>query len=158
MSLETSNENEEYNLEDVISLNRFEKQTEKSIRNKLDKNINFDDKEYNVENIDDVKQLLENVSDTIKNKINPNINKFVNMNYNDKRLEELYKNLENISKNKGSYKDILEVASKIELIEKEKENISDDEIEITVNYLKKVTDIFSNFQYMLENRYFGYES
>ncbi|GIW22235.1 MAG: hypothetical protein KatS3mg068_1242 [Candidatus Sericytochromatia bacterium] len=80
------------------------------------------------------------------------------MNHNNSKLESLYKTLEIISKNKGSYKEILEIGSKIESIEKNKENISDEEIELTINYLKDIIDIFNTFQYILENRYFDYEN
>jgi hypothetical protein len=157
MSSEAYAENEEYNLDDIINLNRIERKNVKNIKNKFNKKFKFEEREFNIEDINDVKNLLEDILNIIKNIINPNINKFISMNYNDKKLEVLYKDLENISKNKGSYKEILEIANKIELIEKEKESISDSDIEITVNYLKKIIDIFSNFEYILENRYLNYE-
>jgi len=158
MSSEAYAENEEYNLDDIINLNRIERKNVKNIKNKFNKKFKFEEREFNIEDINDVKNLLEDILNIIKNIINPNINKFISMNYNDKKLEVFYKDLENISKNKGSYKEILEIANKIELIEKEKESISDSDIEITVNYLKKIIDIFSNFEYILENRYLNYEN
>lgn len=163
-----SEESEDYTIEDVIELNKIEEDAndsdfDSSVKSRI-KNfkikppsdeIKYENNDYNLKEFADVEAILKRSGNIFASKISVNLNRFSKMTYNESLLKELYKGLENISKRRGNPKEIIEIGSKIEDVESEKQKqyITDEEIEKTIEEIKNLVDLLLTFEGILENRY-----
>ncbi|MFN8578560.1 MAG: hypothetical protein U0354_17160 [Candidatus Sericytochromatia bacterium] len=95
-----------------------------------------------------MKDMIEKLS----SKVSPNINKFISMTKCENNLKDLYANLELISKSRGSAKDIIDIGSKIQNFEDEKNKqfISDTDVDSTIEQIKNTISLLGKFKNMLE--------
>ena len=148
-----SGESEDYTIDDVITiggLNQNKPISGKSesivIDPKLENNSTNSKELENVE--ETMKDLINNLSETVS----PNINKFVSMTECEEKLKSLYSHLQNLSQNRGSAKEIIQIGSSIQVFEEEKskQNISDTDINQTIENIKNAISVLGKFKNMLE--------
>jgi hypothetical protein len=101
---------------------------------------------------DNIEETMKEMIEKLSSKVSPNINKFLSMTKCENNLKDLYLNLENISKNRGSAKEIIEIGSKIQNFEDEKNKqfISDSDVDSTIENIKNTISLLGKFKNMLE--------
>ncbi|MBC7476067.1 MAG: hypothetical protein H7263_17425 [Candidatus Sericytochromatia bacterium] len=180
-----SEESEDYNIDDIIEINKVDSDPEsplnkhieminsdksdktiKSAQNeKSEKHISFriensllivDNNNYDIQKLEDIDLVLKNISVILTDRVTYSVNKFSHMTHSENELKSLYIDLEEISKKRGSAKEIMDIASKIQMSEEEKNNkfISNDEIHKTMEDITLISSVLSKFQSILENNIF----
>ncbi len=180
-----SEESEDYNIDDIMEINKVDSDPEspldkhieminsdksdktiKSAQNeKSEKHISFriensllivDNNNYDLQKLEDIDAVLKNISVILTDRVTSSVNKFSHMTHSENELKSLYVDLEEISKKRGSAKEIMDIASKIQISEEEKNNkfISNDEIHKTMEDITLISSVLSKFQSILENNIF----
>lgn len=155
-----SGESEDYTIDDIITIGGV---TPKPIVTKSPENVvepaKVESKIAEDVKTETVKADLDNVEETMKDLIeklsatvSPNINKFVSMTKCEENLKQLYSKLENLSKSRGSAKDIIETGSEIQTFEDEKQaqNISENDISQTIEHIRNAISVLGKFKNILE--------
>lgn len=101
---------------------------------------------------DNIEETMKDMIEKLSSKVSPNINKFISMTKCENNLKDLYANLELISKSRGSAKDIIDIGSKIQNFEDEKNKqfISDTDVDSTIEQIKNTISLLGKFKNMLE--------
>jgi hypothetical protein len=171
-----SEESEDYTLDDIIQLHKVEGDADEGFIRKvvpgkgpgaptpvnksfrpasqtLDYNHSLENNDYNLKDIKDIDAVLKRTTSILGTRVSNSVNRFTCMTYCEEVLQELYQALENISKNRGNAKEIIDIGSKIETIEAEKlkQFINPEEINKTIEDIKSVVSTLSKIQFILEN-------
>lgn len=112
-----------------------------------DKNVSMSKEDF-----ENIETTMKDMVEKLSTKVSPNINKFVLMTKCENDLKELYSDLENISKNRGSAKEIIEIGSKIQVLEEEKDKqfINDKDVDDTIENIRNTISLLGKFKNMLE--------
>ena len=102
--------------------------------------------------LDNVEATMKDLIEKLSTTVSPNINKCVSMTKCEENLRQLYSRLENLSKSRGSAKDIIETGSEIQTFEDEKQaqNISDSDISQTIENIRNAISVLGKFKNILE--------
>jgi hypothetical protein len=173
-----SEESEDYTLDDIIQLHKVDDESDdqgygrkalttkstpstspvnkgtKAFSKTPDYNLNLENNDYNLKDIKDVDAVVKRVSSILSTRVSSNINRFSNMTYCEEVLQVLYQALENISKNRGNAKEIIDIGTRIETVEAEKlkQFINQEEINKTIDDIVAIISTLSRIQDILENR------
>lgn len=116
--------------------------------------VTYQDKSavLNKEDFENIEGTMKDMVENLSSKVSPNINKFVSMTKCENNLKDLYLDLENLSKNRGSAKEIIEIGSNIQTFEEEKDKqfISEKDIDETIESIRNTISLLGKFKNMLE--------
>lgn len=116
--------------------------------------ISFEGETLDLEDTEDLTNLTKKMVQLLESKISERMNKFSLMTNNELLLSELYEKLADLSRNRGNAKEIIEIGSQIDQVEKVKEEqfISAEDIEDTVENISLIISVLEKFKLLLAKK------
>jgi len=116
--------------------------------------VSFAGETLNLENSEDLTNLTKKMVQLLENKISERMNKFSLMTNNELLLSDLYEKLADLSRNRGNAKEIIEIGSQIDQVEKVKEEqfISAEDIADTNENISLIISVLEKFKSLLAKK------